>query len=81
MKNIARGTIKRIHVIQANIRANRKDGGKRPVFTIQTSKGPLHAHHVEVRGGSMLVNSPQKPLKCGARVWIETRAAVDYDPA
>lgn len=77
MKSIRRDIVKRIHVIQANLRANRKDGGNRPVFTIQTSSGPIRARKVEIIGKSTLVNSP-KPLKCGARVWIETRAEVKY---
>lgn len=77
MTSIRRGLVKRIHVSQVNMRANRKDGGSRPVFTIQTSKGPLYARHVEIVGASALVN-PEKPLKCGARIWIETRAEVRY---
>lgn len=77
MKKIKRNTVKRIHVVQANLRANRKDNGVRPVFTIQTSSGPVHAHRVEIAGPSVLVNS-EKPLKCGARIWIETRAEVSY---
>lgn len=78
MKIIPAGTIKRIHVSQVNLRANRKDNGTRPLFTIQTSKGPLYANHVEIKGKTALVDSTHKPLKCGARVWIETRAAVEY---
>ncbi len=73
-----KGTIKRIHVSQVNLRANRKDGGNRPLFTIQTSKGPVYASHVDIRGKSALVGSENKPLKCGARIWIETTAEVEY---
>lgn len=80
MKTIPKGTIKRIHVSQVNLRANRKDGGKRPLFTIQTSKGPLYASHVEFSGKTALVGSPDKPLKCGARIWIETKSEVRYVP-
>lgn len=70
------GTIKRLHVNQHHLRANRKDGGKRPVFTIQTTKGPYYGHHVDIKGPSQLVARPDKPLSCGARIWIETRAEV-----
>lgn len=77
MKKIRKDIVKRIHVVQANLHANRKDDGNRPVFTIQTSTGPVHAHRVEIAGPSVLVNS-EKPLKCGARIWIETRAEVSY---
>ena len=78
---IPKDTIKRIHVSQVNLRLNRKDGGDRPVFTIQTSKGPLYASQVDVRGPCHLISNPKKPLKCGARIWIETRAEVNYDPS
>lgn len=75
---LRKGIIKRIHVSQVNLRANRKDGGTRPLFTIQTSAGPVYASHVDIHGKSELVGSPNKPLKCGARVWIETLAEVEY---
>lgn len=79
MKTLPRGIIKRIHVSQPNLRLNRKDGGSRPVFTIQTSQGPLYANYIELRGSSQVVSRPEKPLSCGARIWIETRAEVAYD--
>lgn len=78
-KMLQAGTIKRIHVSQVDIRANRKDGGDRPVFTIQTSKGPLKARAVEIRGASEVIYRATRPLSCGARVWIETKAEVTYD--
>lgn len=74
---IRRGLIKRIHVSQVNLRANRKDAGDRPVFTVQLSSGPLHGSKVEIRGSSQLVCRPERPLSCGARIWIETRAEVE----
>lgn len=77
MKSIRRNLIKRIHVNQAEIRKNRKDGGDRPTLTIQTSSGPIRSRRVVIKGRSELVQS-QKPLSCGARVWIETRAEVEY---
>ena len=77
MTSIRRGLVKRIHVSQVNMRANRKDGGKRPVFTIQTSRGPLYARHVVIKGPSALVN-PGKPMSCGARIWVITTAEVRY---
>ncbi len=75
---IRKGLVKRIHVSQVNLRANRKDNGNRPVFTIQTSKGPRYASHVEIMGASTVVSRPNKPLACGARIWIETHAEVRY---
>ena len=69
------GMIKRLHVSQPNIRHNIKGSDKRPPLTIQTSAGPVNAWDVDIEGPSRLVWS-DKPLSCGARVWIETTAKV-----
>ena len=67
---------KRIHVNQYNIRANSKDGGNRPVVTVKTYKENLTCNEVTWDGPSKLVYSPDKPLSCGAKVWIETESEV-----
>ncbi len=61
------------------IRANKKHGTKEPVITVKTSKTNTYAHEVEILGESKVVYSPDKPLSCGARVWIETDAEVKVD--
>ncbi len=66
--------VKRIHVNQHNIRANSK-GEDRPVITCKTSSGNHYGHHVEIHGPSLVVY-PDKPMACGAKVWIETLAAI-----
>ena len=66
---------KRIHVNQHNIRANAK-GADLPVLTMKTSKGNTKCNRVDVHGPSTVVYSPNKPLACGAKVWIETDAEV-----
>ena len=71
--------LKRIHVNQHMIRANLKDGGERPVLTMKTGKTNTYGHRVTINGPSQVVYSPDKPLSCGARVWIETRAEVDIE--
>lgn len=68
--------LKKIHVNQHHIIANRKDGGSRPPITIKTYKSNTYAYNVEILGPSKLVYRPDKPLSCGARLWIETRAEV-----
>lgn len=68
--------IKRIHVNQHNIRANAK-GEDLPVFTVKTYNENLKGERVVIKGDSELVYSPDKPLSCGAKVWIETTADVD----
>lgn len=65
-----------IHVNQHVIKANRKNGTTNPVLTIKTYKDNKYAHEVEILGPSKVVYSPDKPLSCGAHVWIETHAEV-----
>ena len=67
---------KRIHVNQHNIKANGKDGGRRPVITVKTYKSNEYGHEVEIHGPSKVIYSPDKPLSCGAKVWIETQSEV-----
>lgn len=70
----------RIHVNMHLIRANKKDGGKRPVLTVKTYKENVKCNEVMIFGTSKVVYNPDKPLSCGARVWIETEAVVKtYD--
>lgn len=65
-----------IHVNQHVIRANHKNNENNPVLTIKTYKDNRQAHSVEILGPSRVVYSPDKPLSCGARVWIETQSEV-----
>jgi hypothetical protein len=65
-----------IHVNQHVIKANRKNGVNDPVLTVKTYKENRYAHEVEVLGPSRIVYSPDKPLSCGAHVWIETQSEV-----
>ena len=68
--------IKRIHVNQHVIRRNRKTGELRPPLTVKTSRGNIVGHRVAIEGASEIVYMPDKPLSCGARVWVQTRAPV-----
>lgn len=67
-----------IHVNQAHIRSNiRKDPENRePVLTVKTYKSNVYANNVSIEGPSKVIYSPDKPLSCGARVWIETEGPV-----
>ena len=65
-----------IHVNQHVIKANRKNGTNDPVLTVKTYKSTRYAHDVTIHGPSRVVYSPDKPLSCGAHVWIETEADV-----
>ena len=70
------GMIKRIHVNQHNIKRNRKHGTRDPVITVKTYKSNTYAHNVHIAGPCDIIYSPDKPLPCGAQVWIETIADV-----
>jgi hypothetical protein len=66
-----------IHVNQHVIKKNVKEGTNDPVLTVKTYKTNTYAHEVLVKGESRVVYSPDKPLSCGARVWLETEAEVE----
>ena len=66
-----------IHVNQHVVKDNAKTGDKKPVLTVKTYKSNTYANEVAIKGDSKVVYSPDKPLSCGARVWIETQAPVE----
>lgn len=72
---MARKIKKRIHVNQHNIRYNLKHNTYKPVVTVKTSKHNVYGHKVEILGDSKVIY-PEKPLSCGARVWVETTSKV-----
>ena len=67
---------KYIHINQHVIRSNAKSGDREPVITVKTYKTNNYGHEVEINGPCRVVYSPDKPLSCGAKVWIETKAGV-----
>lgn len=70
------GTLKRIHVNKHIIAANAKHGRDDPAITVQTSAGSYPCREVTWDGPSIMVHDADHPLSCGAKVWIETRAAL-----
>lgn len=72
--------ITRIHVNGANLRMNKKDGRRRPVFTIKDrfkgkyrnrkTNGPVYF------AGGRLLYCPHNPLSSGAVAWFETEGEV-----
>lgn len=66
-----------IHVNQHVIKHNRIHGTNDPVLTVKDYKQNRKCHEAKITGPSRVVHSPDKPLKCGARVWIETEAPVE----
>ena len=66
-----------LHVNQHRIRANLKaKAATLPVLSVRTYKGVQNCFEAEIKGPSRLVYRPDKPLSCGARVWIETESEV-----
>lgn len=66
-----------IHVNQHSIKKNRKYGTRDPVITCKNYKTNKYADEVIIYGqdgleAARIRHSPDKPLSCGARVWIET---------
>ena len=70
---------KRIHINQHKIRSNMKNNVREPVITVKTSKSNNYAHEVKIEGPSKIIYSPDKPLSCGAKVWIETDEKIVLD--
>jgi len=74
-----------IHVNQGNIRSNkyREEGNKLPVLRAQWDSNTRALYgdsiHILDEDGEVVasvVYSPDKPLSCGAKVWIETELEV-----
>jgi hypothetical protein len=60
-----------VHVNQHAVRR-----GDPETITVKTYKSNTYAREVEINGPCRVVYSPDKPLSCGAKVWIETQAPV-----
>jgi hypothetical protein len=71
--------LKRIHVDQHVIRRNKKNGTDDPPLSVKTYKDNIKCRKILIDGPSSVIYSPDKPLSCGARVWIETTACVIAD--
>jgi len=70
-----------IHINQHNIKHNRKNSAKKKVITCKTYKSNLYCNELEIldKNGEVaakLIYRPDKPLSCGATVWIETNNEV-----
>jgi hypothetical protein len=65
-----------IHVNQHIIRKNNKTGQRCPVLSVKTYKDNVKLNGVLIAGPCKVIYSPDNPLPCGARVWIETESEV-----
>ena len=67
---------KYIHINQHVIKSNHKNNNRETVITVKTYNSNTYGHQVHILGECKVVYSPDKPLSCGAKVWIETDAEV-----
>lgn len=71
-----------IHINQHAIKKNRITGNRNPVITCKTYKDNTYGHEVVIYDkdghvAARVIYSPDKPLSCGAHVWIETQNRVE----
>ena len=68
-----------IHINQHKIRSNihKSLRHKEPVITVKNYKTNNYCNEVKILGESKVVYSPDKPLSCGARCWVETQSKVE----
>ena len=65
-----------VHVNQHIIKRNRKTGERKPVLTAKSYKDNRYGKKIVIDGPCEIVYRPDRPLSCGAHVWIETQAKV-----
>ena len=65
-----------IHVNQHIIKSNTKTGKREPTLTVKTYKSNTKCNEVIIKGESKVVYSPDKPLSCGAKVYLITYGEV-----
>jgi hypothetical protein len=66
--------MKIIHINRNVIQSNAKHGRKEPVCRVQEGSVVRYCMEVDIKGPSRMVYNPENPLKCGAKLWIETES-------
>ena len=67
---------KYIHINRNIIQQNEKHGRELPVCRVQEGSKARYGSAVEIHGPSRMVYKPDKPLSCGAKLWIETDSEI-----
>jgi hypothetical protein len=73
------GRISRAHVNQWCLGHIRKAGSgvtDEPCITVKHGRGNTYGHGVAADGPGFIIQSVRRPLACGARVWIESKAGL-----
>jgi len=68
-----------IHINQHIIKRNKKTGEREHPITCKTYKSNNVASSLRISGPAKIVYRPDKPLPCGATVWIETNSEVELN--
>lgn len=66
-----------IHINRNILQQNEKHDERKPICRIQEGKFVRYAYEIIIHGDSKMVYNPDNPLKCGAKLWIETEAEVE----
>lgn len=66
-----------IHINRNIIQQNAKRGEQKPVCRVQQGNSVRYCMEVLINGPSRMVYRPDRPLSCGAKLWIETESDVE----
>ena len=67
---------KLIHINRNVIQYNDKHKTNLPVCRVQEGQTISYGREVIIDGPSRMVYDPDNPLKCGAKLWIETESSI-----
>lgn len=66
-----------IHINKSVIQQNAKRSIPLPVCRVQQGNVTKYGMEVIINGPSRMVYRPDEPLKCGAKLWIETESEIE----
>ncbi|MBE9212977.1 helix-turn-helix domain-containing protein [Plectonema cf. radiosum LEGE 06105] len=69
----------RIHVNRHRIQQNLKQQNLVPVITVKHRGQNIYGFSVKINGPCEVVYRPEKPLSCGAVLWVETHSSVEVE--
>jgi hypothetical protein len=68
----------RIHINKHILDSNRTNNEQEPIIAVRRgSSPPDYYHQVHISGESNVVYNPDKPLNCGAVLWIEVNPEIE----
>ena len=68
-----------IHINKNLKQSNDKHGRSNPVCRVEVGGETLYGSRVDILGPSSMIYSPDKPRKCGAKLWIETDSDITIE--